>query len=130
MSEQIQSEFSKVYSESSFWDKVQKFALSAGVKVVYAGLLLFYALQEPKIPGWAKATIMGALGYFISPIDAILDITPVVGYADDLGVLILALASVALLINDDVKAKAKKKLKEWFPNATEEDLSEIEEKLK
>ncbi|HHU79247.1 MAG TPA: DUF1232 domain-containing protein, partial [Clostridiales bacterium] len=80
--------------------------------------------------GWAKATIMGALGYFISPIDAILDITPVVGYADDLGVLILALASVALLINDDVKAKAKKKLKEWFPNATEEDLSEIEEKLK
>lgn len=126
MSEHVQSEFAKEYSEKKFWDKVQRFALSAGVKVVYAGLLLFYALREPTTPGRAKAIIIGALGYFISPLDAIIDITPIVGYADDLGVMVLALASVAMYINDNVRTQARKKLKEWFPNASEEEFSDVE----
>lgn len=129
MSEEIHNKYAQEYSDKKFWDKVQKFAISAGVKVVYAGLLLFYALQETSTPGWAKAAIMGALGYFISPLDAIIDITPIVGYTDDLGVLALALASVAIFINDNVKTQARKKLMEWFPNASEKEFSEIDEKL-
>ena len=57
---------------------------------------------------------MGALGYFISPFDAIPDMTPVIGYVDDLGVLTMALATVAAYISDDIKSKAKAKLAEWF----------------
>ena len=49
---------------------------------------------------WAKATIVGALGYFITPLDAIVDLTPVVGYADDLGVLALAIAAVATYVRN------------------------------
>jgi len=62
----------------------------------------------------AKVIIIGALGYFISPVDAISDFIPVVGYADDLGVLTLAIATVAAYITYNVKAQAHEKLTEWF----------------
>ncbi|PEO50494.1 hypothetical protein CN563_02685 [Bacillus sp. AFS026049] len=50
---------------------MKKFGKKAGVKVVYVALLLFYTLQKPTTPVWAKTVIVGALGYFILPIDLI-----------------------------------------------------------
>jgi uncharacterized membrane protein YkvA (DUF1232 family) len=38
------------------------------------------------------AVIIGALVYFVSPIDAIPDLTPVVGYIDDAAVIAAAVA--------------------------------------
>jgi uncharacterized membrane protein YkvA (DUF1232 family) len=81
---------------------------------VEKALLLYYAMQQEKAPAWAKATIAGALGYFIVPLDAIADLTPAVGYADDLGVLALAIAAVATYINDDVRSKTASRLDAWF----------------
>jgi uncharacterized membrane protein YkvA (DUF1232 family) len=106
--------YGKDFSDDSFWDKVKNFAKSAGKEVVEKALWLYYALHEKTTPTWAKTVIIGALGYFISPIDAIPDITPVMGFADDLGVLAAAVATVAACINAEVKAKATKKLREWF----------------
>ena len=59
-------------------------------------------------------TIAAALGYFIVPLDAITDLAPGVGYADDLGVLVLAVAAVATYINDDVRTKTAQKMNDWF----------------
>lgn len=109
-----ESKYEKEYSEESFWDKITKTAKSAGVKVIYAALLLYYVLKKPNIPMRIKAVIYGALGYFVSPLDAILDITPVIGYSDDLGVLVLALTVVSAYIDQEVKNNAKSKLEEWF----------------
>lgn len=106
--------FGKDYSEQSFWDKVLNFAKAAGKEVIEKALQLYYALQAPDTPAWAKAVIIAALGYFISPLDAIPDMTPLIGYADDLGVLTMAIATVAAYITDDIKAKAKAKLVDWF----------------
>lgn len=75
---------------------------------------LYYALDNPETPAWAKTAIYGALAYFISPIDAIPDIIPVVGYSDDLGVLVAAVGTVSMYITKEVKKKAKKKASEWF----------------
>ena len=108
------NEFEDAYSEQSFWRKLQRYALLAGREVVEKALLLYYAMQEDKAPTWAKATIAGALGYFIVPLDAIADLTPAVGYADDLGVLALAVAAVATYINEDVRRKTADKLRDWF----------------
>ena len=107
-------EYQNAYSESGFWDKLKRFATAAGKEVVEKALLLYYAGQEEKAPAWAKATIVASLGYFITPFDAIVDLTPVVGYADDLGVLALAIAAVATYINDDVRAKTAEKMLAWF----------------
>ena len=108
------NEFEDAFSEQGFWSKLKLYARSAGKEVVEKALLLYYAAQEEKAPAWAKATIAGALGYFIVPLDAIADLTPAVGYADDLGVLALAIAAVATYINDDVREKAASKLQDWF----------------
>ncbi|MBI2276853.1 MAG: DUF1232 domain-containing protein [Dechloromonas sp.] len=106
--------FAKDFSEQGFWDKLVGFARAAGKEVIEKALQLYYTLQQPATPGWAKAVIIGALGYFISPLDAIADVVPVVGFADDLGVLAMAISAVAMYITEDVKAKTAAKLVEWF----------------
>ena len=102
------------YSEESFWDKVVNYALAAGHEVIEKALWLYYAAQKPSTPAWAKAVVYGALGYFIMPIDAIPDFTPVVGYMDDLGVLAAAVGTVSMYIDEEVKETTRRKLQEWF----------------
>ncbi|MEH6593241.1 MAG: DUF1232 domain-containing protein [Halioglobus sp.] len=108
------NKFEQAYSDESFWDKLKHYAKAAGREVVEKALLLYYAGQEEDAPAWAKATIVASLGYFIAPVDAILDLTPAVGYADDLGVLALAIAAVATYINDNVRQKTDIKMRNWF----------------
>ena len=102
------------YSDASFWAKVKNYGKAAGRSVLDPAARLYYAGMDSATPAWARSTIAGALGYFISPIDAIPDITPVVGYTDDLGVLTLAVATVAAHITPEHKKKAREKLREWF----------------
>ncbi|MGR4066811.1 YkvA family protein [Billgrantia sp. C5P2] len=102
------------YSEEGFWDKVAHSARRAGRKTLEPALRMYYAAQDPNTPLWAKTTIYGALGYFISPIDAIPDLTPFLGYTDDMGVLAGALAIVAARINDKHREQAKATLTRWF----------------
>ena len=109
-----ENKFEVAYSESKFWSKLKRYAKTAGTEVVVKALLLFYAAQEEKAPAWAKGTIAAALGYFIVPLDAITDLAPGIGYADDLGVLVLAVAAVATYINDNVRARTAQKMRDWF----------------
>jgi len=107
-------DYSKEFSDQNFWNKLAGFAKIAGKEVIEKALWLFYAFKEDATPLWAKTTILGALGYFISPLDAIPDLVPVVGYADDLGVLALAVTTVAAHITEKVKSLAAAKLRDWF----------------
>ena len=121
----------KEYSEGSLWDKIAKYSKAAGCSVVYAALLLFYAAQDEKIPMKTRMIIYGALGYFISPLDLIPDITPIVGYADDMAGLLLALGVVSMYITDDVKKQAKSKLSDWFGDGCgAEQIEDIDAKIK
>lgn len=72
------------FSTSELWNKIKNVAQKAGIKVVYAVLLLYYVATDGNVPAGDKAKIWGALGYFILPIDLIPDITPIVGYTDDM----------------------------------------------
>jgi uncharacterized membrane protein YkvA (DUF1232 family) len=110
----LEDDYSKHYSESSFWDKLLQFAKTAGREVVHKALILYYVGCDPATPVWAKGIIAAALGYFIIPLDAIPDITPFVGYADDLGALVAAMAAVASCITKEHIDKATKKAEEWF----------------
>ncbi len=102
------------FSEEGFWNKLVKFAKAAGREVVEKALWLYYAMRRPETPAWARTIIIAALGYFIWPMDAIPDFVPMVGYADDLGALALAIGTVAAYIDDEVKKKAAEKLSDWF----------------
>ena len=102
------------YSDESFWAKLKNFALSAGREVVEKALTLYYTAQNPNVPGWAKTVVVGALTYFISPVDAIPDVLVGIGFTDDLGVLLTAIATVSVYINAENKAQAKQKMNDWF----------------
>lgn len=106
--------YSKNYDKKLFWNKVKKFASSAGKSVLEPALTLYYCARDPDTPAWAKAVIFSALGYFISPLDAIPDLVPGVGYTDDLGALASAFAMVLIHIKAEHKAQAREQLKTWF----------------
>ena len=109
--------------------KLKKYATKAGVKIVYSVLLLYYTLQKDNVPVKAKGVIIGALGYFIASIDIIPDFLPIVGYTDDFGALMMALVTVAMYIDADVKSKAKTRLESWFVGYSERDIAEVNDKL-
>ncbi|WP_042150435.1 YkvA family protein [Paucisalibacillus sp. EB02] len=117
----------KHYSDDKLWKKIRKFAKKAGSSAIYAVLILYYTLQKPEIPVKVKATILGALGYFILPIDLIPDVAFGAGFIDDLGILTAALIQVAVHVDDHEKARAREKLEKWF--GQEVDTSEIDAKL-
>ena len=110
----MEVDYSINYDESSFWEKIKNFGKKAGREVVEKALILFFVLQDSATPAWARTVIIGALGYFIFPVDLIADIIPVAGYTDDLGVLLGAIATVAACISKEHKSKAQHKLSEWF----------------
>ncbi|MBB1125604.1 DUF1232 domain-containing protein [Thiospirillum jenense] len=102
------------YSDDSLWSKLGIYARQAGYTVIEKVLWLYYAADNPNVPAKAKAAIYAALAYFISPIDVVPDVIPVVGYSDDLSVLAAAVVAVSFYINDEVKQRARDTLATWF----------------
>jgi uncharacterized membrane protein YkvA (DUF1232 family) len=125
----MQNMYSKYFSEESLWKKIRKYSKTAGATVVYAVLLLFYIMKSKDVTVKTKVSIAAALGYFILPTDAIFDLTPLVGYTDDLGVLIFALSQVSSSITPEIKNKARTKLGEWFGEIDEDELQDLENKI-
>jgi len=119
----VDDKYSGSYSENGLWSKIKNTVKSAGINLIYESLQLFYVTQNPNCPTKIKAAIFAALGYFISPIDAIPDITPFVGYSDDAGAIALAVAMAQMYIDETVKQKAKDKLCSMFGKSV---LSDIE----
>ena len=73
------------YVEENLWTKLEK----VGKKISFAKdiLALVRYMRDPGVSWHRKAIVAAGLIYFISPIDAIPDITPLIGYLDDLGVI-------------------------------------------
>lgn len=74
-----------VFVEENLWTKLQR----VGKKISFAKdvVALFNYMRDPYVSWHRKAIVAAALIYFISPIDTIPDIAPLVGYLDDLGVI-------------------------------------------
>ena len=73
------------YVDENLWGKLEK----SGRKISFAKdiLALYRYMKDPLVKWYRKAIVVAALIYFIVPIDAIPDITPLFGYLDDLGVI-------------------------------------------
>ena len=95
------------YSDNRFWKKVERVAKKVGATVLLPVFTLYYMLQDDKVSLQHKAYIVGALGYFILPIDLIPDgILPVIGFTDDIAVMTLVLKLVKDSITPEIKARA------------------------
>ena len=107
------AKFRQYFSDRAFWAKLKGFAGAASGQTVYSALLLYYAYQRKETPGWAKKAVLGVLGYLIMPLDFVPDLTPLLGYTDDLGFLTLGVSMIAAYINDDVRRQARERMAAW-----------------
>jgi uncharacterized membrane protein YkvA (DUF1232 family) len=93
--------------------------------LVYAALILYYTLESDKVSMKDKAIIIGALGYLISPLDVIPDAIPIAGLTDDIAVLIYVVKKIWGEVSDDVKVKAKEKMRLWFDEEEMKDADNL-----
>ncbi len=111
------------YSEKSFWGKLKKVAAKAGAKVIYLALILYYELKDPTVSIEDKGIIIGALGYFILPIDLIPDAIPVAGFTDDAAALAAAYGYIRKHLTPEVINRAQNKLVEILGNVDFKEIS-------
>lgn len=112
-----------------FFKKLKHYSQKAGIRIGYASLLMYYAYTRRETPLWAKNIILGSIAYFISPIDAIPDLTPFLGYTDDWGILSFGLVTIAAYIDEEVRSKARQRLVEFFPKINLKEIEVVEEQL-
>ncbi len=114
--------YSDKYSDDGLWNKITSNAKSIGGELIYKAFQLYYVTENPNCPMKVKAGIIGALGYLISPIDFIPDLIPVVGYTDDAAAIAAALVLAQMYIDDEVKWKAKQKIRDLLGDDFVRDL--------
>lgn len=73
----------------------------------------------------SKVAIVGARGYFISFIHIIPDLIPILGYCDDVSIIIGSLVLMASQITEEIKENAKNSTKKVFPNINESEFKII-----
>ena len=86
--------------------------VATGRQVVPKMRVYWRAIRDPRTPLWVKASIAGAAGYAISPIDLMPDFIPLAGWLDDL-VISPALLAIALrAVPKEVLADAERETRE------------------
>ena len=114
--------YQKHYSDKRLFEKIGKVCRKVGMKITYYVLLLFYVVKDKNTPLADKMVILGALGYFIFPMDFIPDFIPIAGFTDDIAALIACIKAIRSNITPAVKAHAAKKLNEWFKDVEPEKI--------
>ena len=117
--------YANKFSKKDFVEKIARIAKSAGAKLVYAALILYYTLQSDKVSATNKAMIIGALGYLISPLDVVPDAIPIAGLADDLGVLVFVLKKVWTDVDPEIQIKARQRMEKWFDEDEIEEINDL-----
>ena len=94
-----------------FWRKIQRVA--AQIPFAEDLLAAYYCAFDRETPLPVKATLIGAIAYFVLPVDAIPDVLPVIGFTDDAAVLATAIKLVADHIRPLHREAARNKLAEF-----------------
>jgi uncharacterized membrane protein YkvA (DUF1232 family) len=89
-----------------FWPKLRRFA--SRLPFVEEAISAYYSAFDRKTPMAARLTLLGALAYFIAPVDAIPDFLPLMGFADDAGVLSAAIVAVSSHIREEHREAARR----------------------
>ena len=98
-----------------FWRKLA----AVVARIPFAGDLLaaYYCAFDRTTPLHVKATLVGAIAYFVLPVDAIPDVLPVIGFTDDAAVLTTAIRMVAGHITPEHRSAAQEKLAAMMDSA-------------
>jgi uncharacterized membrane protein YkvA (DUF1232 family) len=99
-----------------FWRKLRRVA----GKVPFAedAVAAYFCAFDPDVPFRVRATLLGALVYFILPADALPDFLPLLGFTDDASVIVAALAAVGTHMGEKHRKAARQALLR-LPDAAE-----------
>ena len=91
-----------------FWAKFRRFA----ARLPFAEDLLaaYYCAFDRDTPAHVRASLVAALAYFILPADAVPDLLPALGFADDAAVLAGVLRLMATAITPEHRTAAREAL--------------------
>ena len=93
--------------------RILSIAKKAGKIIIQNALTLYYTLNSD-VPKWVKVIIAMALAYLVAPIDSIPDLIPVLGFSDDLGLLITVLSKIAIHIKNESRQQARQDVDRIF----------------
>lgn len=117
--------YEKYFSESEFWQKVEKFGKTMGATILYPVLLLYNLLKSGDVDLKEKAMIIGTLGYVILPLDFIPDALVGPGYADDGLALTAAITALASCLSEDIQETSKDQLRNLLGEFDERALDSV-----
>jgi uncharacterized membrane protein YkvA (DUF1232 family) len=88
-----------------FWHKLKR----VGSRIPFAEDILaaYYCTLDPSTPGRVRVVLLGAIAYFVMPVDAVADFLPIFGFADDAALLAAAISQVAGSITPEHRKKAR-----------------------
>jgi uncharacterized membrane protein YkvA (DUF1232 family) len=92
----------------NFWRKLRQ--LVSQVPFAEDLVAAHYCAFDRETPGHVKAALIGALAYFVLPMDAVPDVLPVIGFGDDAAVLAAAIKLVTSDITPDHREAARRTL--------------------
>lgn len=95
---------------SGLWATVKRAARA--VPFMEDVVAAWYCAIDPATPRRVKLTLLAALAYFVAPADLVPDLLPIIGFTDDAGVLLAALALVGSHIGEEHREKARAALAE------------------
>ncbi len=93
------------YVRDNFLTKVKR--TLGRVTFVENAVAAYHCALDPKTPAHVKAIIVGALAYFIMPIDAVPDFIALLGFTDDATIFYLAWRKVAEHVTEEHRRRAR-----------------------
>lgn len=91
-----------------FWPKLGRTA--GRIPFAEDAVAAYYCAFDPETPFRVRATLVGALAYFILPADVMPDFLPLFGFVDDAGVITAALAAIGTHMSEKHRLSAARAL--------------------
>ncbi|WP_428151413.1 YkvA family protein [Brevundimonas sp.] len=98
----------EVRVKTGFWPKIGRVA--ARIPFADQVVSVYYAARDPETPMAAKGIMLGALAYFVMPIDAIPDVLAGIGFTDDAAVITAVIATLGANVRKRHRELAEKAL--------------------
>ena len=91
-----------------FWPTLRRVARN--IPFAEDAVAAYYCALDRETPMHVRAALIGALAYFVMPLDALPDFLPLMGFADDASILAAAIAAVRMHMNDRHREAARRAL--------------------
>ena len=100
-------EYGTYFSDNAFWSKLQSLSGNGWCEMLKQVVTLYVLLKDSSTSMTLKITLIGALGYFIAPIDAIPDLIPLLGYTDDMSIIGMLINQLSHAITPEIEQQVR-----------------------